>query len=98
MERRACHWVVGLVVGALVAAASGVVGVRAQEVTRAPSCGIELKLLVISADGAEAVLPAIQQTLDYLGTPYDLFVAATEPPLTGARLTGSAPPATRASS
>jgi hypothetical protein len=86
MERRASHWVGGITVGALLAA-SGAVGVRTQEVGPVPACGIELKLLVVSADGAEAVLPAIRQTLEYLGTPYDLFVASTETPLTADRLT-----------
>jgi hypothetical protein len=71
---------------ALMTAGAGVERVNARQVT-APECGINLKLLVISADGTEAELPAIRQTLDYLGTPYDLFVASTEPPLTAARLT-----------
>jgi hypothetical protein len=87
MERRKIHWVGGMAVGALLAASGGVVGVRAQEISPAPPCGIALKLLVVSADGAETVLPAIRQTLEYLGTPYDLFVASTEAPLTAARLT-----------
>jgi hypothetical protein len=87
MERGASHWVGGIAVGALLAASAGVAGVRAQGVTPAPPCGIALKLLVVSADGAEAVLPAIRQTLEYLGTPYDLFVASSETPLTADRLT-----------
>jgi hypothetical protein len=41
--------------------------------------GVALKLLVISADGKEADLPAIRQTLDYLGTPYTTYVAAATP-------------------
>jgi hypothetical protein len=73
--------------GILVTAGAGVAGVGTQEISPAPPCGITLKLLVISADGAETVLPAIRQTLDYLGTPYDLFVASAENPLTAARLT-----------
>ncbi len=40
---------------------------------------VDLKVLVIAADGNEADLPAIQQTLDYLGTPYTLYVAAKTP-------------------
>jgi hypothetical protein len=35
-----------------------------------PPCGLEMRVLVISADGTEAGLPAITQTLEYLGTPY----------------------------
>jgi hypothetical protein len=42
-------------------------------------CGVDLKLLVLSADGTEPVLPAITRTLDYLGTPYVLHVAARDP-------------------
>ncbi|MEO7020042.1 MAG: hypothetical protein ABI234_07835, partial [Ktedonobacteraceae bacterium] len=40
---------------------------------------IDLKVLVISADGNEADLPAIKQTLDYLGTPYSVYVATQTP-------------------
>jgi len=40
---------------------------------------IDLKVLVIAADGKEADLPAIQQTLDYLGTPYTVYQAAQTP-------------------
>ena len=43
------------------------------------ACGLDLKLLVLSADGHEAVLPAITQTLDYLGTPYTLHVVSAQP-------------------
>jgi hypothetical protein len=46
---------------------------------QALSCGIDLKLLVLSADGTEPVLPAITRTLDYLGTPYTLHVASRAP-------------------
>ena len=40
---------------------------------------MDLKVLVIAADGNEADLPAIQQILDYLGTPYTLYVAGKTP-------------------
>ncbi|QYJ15722.1 hypothetical protein Rxycam_01550 [Rubrobacter xylanophilus DSM 9941] len=46
----------------------------------------DLRLLVLSADGEESTLPAIRQTLDYLGTPYSVYVASEEPPLTRERL------------
>jgi hypothetical protein len=52
---------------------------------RGPSglpCPVDMRLLVISADGNEAVLPAIRQTLDYLGTPYDVHIAAQPGELT----------------
>ena len=40
---------------------------------------VDMKILVIAADGNEACLPAIQQTLDYLGTPYSVYIAAKTP-------------------
>lgn len=40
-----------------------------------PVNSVEMRLLLISADGHEAVLPAIRNTLDYSGIPYDLLLA-----------------------
>src|SRR5579883_3091221 len=40
---------------------------------------LDLKVLVIAADGTEADLPAIEQTLNYLGTPYTLYQAVNTP-------------------
>ncbi|HEU5226820.1 MAG TPA: hypothetical protein VFU49_03330 [Ktedonobacteraceae bacterium] len=40
---------------------------------------IDLKVLIIATDGTEADLPAITQTLDYLGTPYTIYLAAKTP-------------------
>ena len=40
---------------------------------------IDLKVLVIAADGTEADLPAIKQALDYLGTPYNVYTAVNTP-------------------
>lgn len=40
---------------------------------------VDLKILVISADGSEADLPAIRQALDYLGEPYTVYVASQTP-------------------
>jgi hypothetical protein len=37
---------------------------------------LALKILVISADGTEVTLPAIQQVLDYIGVPYTLWIAS----------------------
>ena len=34
-----------------------------------PICGVDLRVLVMSADGTEADLPAIQAALDYLARP-----------------------------
>jgi len=42
-------------------------------------CGMDMRVLVISADGTEADLPAITTTLEYLGTPYTVYVAKTTP-------------------
>src|SRR5207244_9259768 len=50
---------------------------RAQ--TTAAPCGLELRVLVLSADGGEAVLPAITQALDYIGTPYRTYIARQTP-------------------
>src|SRR5262249_15528672 len=40
---------------------------------------VDLKILVLASDGTEADLPAIQQELDYLGTPYTLYIATQHP-------------------
>src|SRR5437667_12800842 len=40
---------------------------------------IDMKILVIAADGNEANLPAIKQALDYLGTPYTVYMATQTP-------------------
>lgn len=41
-----------------------------------PSSSVNMKVLVLSADGKEADLPAITDSLDYLGMPYDRWVLA----------------------
>jgi hypothetical protein len=46
---------------------------------KAVNITMDLKVLVLAADGNEADLPAIQQTLDYLGTPYTTYLAAQTP-------------------
>ncbi len=40
---------------------------------------IEMKLLVISADGQETDLPAIKAALDRIGVPYEVFIATQTP-------------------
>ena len=50
-----------------------------RHMTAQSACGSELRLLVLSADGTEADLPAIITTLNYLGTPYTLHVASQAP-------------------
>ena len=44
-----------------------------------PSPTIDLRVLVIASDVNEADLPAITQALDYLGTPYTVYVASQTP-------------------
>jgi hypothetical protein len=44
-----------------------------------PPCGVAMRVLVISADGNEVDLPAIQQALEYIGTPYVTYVATEHP-------------------
>src|SRR5437867_4683286 len=43
-----------------------------------PPCGIAMRVLVVSKDGnasnAEVDLPAITTALEYVGTPYDVFI------------------------
>lgn len=47
----------------------------------------DARLLVLAADGAEPALRAITQTLDYLGTPYTVWIPAQHPGgLTGDQL------------
>jgi hypothetical protein len=53
-------------------------------------CPVNMRLLVIAADGNETVLPAIRETLDYLGTPYDLHIAGNPGELTAAMLSNGA--------
>lgn len=47
--------------------------------TPCPLPTLDLKVLVIAADGNEADLPAIEQALNYLGTPYTLYEAVKTP-------------------
>jgi hypothetical protein len=44
-----------------------------------PVCGLDLRMLVMSSDGTEADLPAIRTALDYLGAPYDTYIATSHP-------------------
>lgn len=51
--------------------------VQASEACASPT--VDLKILVLASDGNEADLPAIRQVLDYLGTPYTVYIAAQTP-------------------
>jgi len=56
---------------------------RSSSMAKSPSIIInpsrDAKLLVISAEGTETALSAVQQTLDFLGTPYTVWIAARNP-------------------
>jgi hypothetical protein len=47
---------------------------------------VDAHVLVISADGTDSELEAIEQTLGYLGTPFDVIIANQAPALTAAQL------------
>src|SRR5690349_651629 len=47
---------------------------------------IDARILVISADGSESELTAIEQTLGYLGTPFDVMIASQAPALSASQL------------
>jgi hypothetical protein len=51
----------------------------AVQASTCPSPTVDLKVLVLASDGTEADLPAIQQELDYLGTPYTVYIASQHP-------------------
>jgi hypothetical protein len=54
------------------------------------STSLAMQVLVISADGKEADLPAIQQALDYHSAPYTTWIATQKPgQLTSAALSGA---------
>jgi len=56
--------------------AAGVVGWRPHVAAQSPMppCGIAMRVLVLAATGQEVELPAITTALDYVGTPYDVFI------------------------
>ncbi len=82
VRRRTCRYLVLLIAVVSVLASSALtsgIAVHAQGSTTVPACGIGLRLLVVSADGTEAALPAIESSLRYLGTPYALHIATQNP-------------------
>jgi len=55
-----------------------------------PGASVGARALIITADGTNSAFAAIQSTLTYLGTPFDVLNASTGPVLTAATLfTGS---------
>ncbi len=75
-----------LVLATLVATTAAVV--PAQALT--PSQRVDLKVLVLSADGFESSFAAWTKALDREGVPYDTLIANTAPPIDAATLTKSA--------
>ena len=65
---------------ALVASALAAVGAQAADclADATPVESIEMRVLVLAADGTENVLPAIRNMLDHVGVPYDVRLAKTE--------------------
>jgi len=55
------------------------IGLCERHIAAQSTCGTEMRLLVIAADGSEVDLPAITTTLNYLGTPYTLHIARQAP-------------------
>ncbi len=53
------------------------------------NAAVDARVLIITANGTDAALGAIESTLQYLGTPFDVLNATTGPTLTAAML-GSA--------
>jgi peptidoglycan/xylan/chitin deacetylase (PgdA/CDA1 family) len=43
-----------------------------------PIQSIDMRVLVVAADGNESVLPAIRNTLEYIGIPYDVVLATND--------------------
>ncbi len=66
---------------------AGGVGWRPQIAAQSslPPCGIAMRVLVVSNDGKEADLAAITTALEYIGTPYDVFI--TNPTISQSPLT-----------
>ena len=62
-----------------VALAAALALTASQPRAQSTPCGIAMRLLVLSADGTEADLPAITSALDYLGTPYTTYIAQQHP-------------------
>jgi MYXO-CTERM domain-containing protein len=56
------------------------------ELRLTPGLPVDARALVITADGTESAFDAIKDMLGYLGTPYDVLNATTDPTLTAATL------------
>ena len=78
-NERVKRWVRATGSAAVAAAMLAYLGQPVQAADATAGCGMDMRVLVLSADGAEADLPAITTTLDYLGTPYTVYVASRTP-------------------
>jgi PASTA domain len=63
-----------LLVACIVAGGVGWQRSRVTAQSALPPCGIAMRVLVVSANSSEADLPAITTALDYVGTPFDVFI------------------------
>lgn len=77
MTKRLARLLTAVLLGTLAFGARGTAPVSAQ--TLPLPCGIDVKVLVIAADGQEAGLPAITAALGHVGTPYEVYVATQNP-------------------
>jgi peptidoglycan/xylan/chitin deacetylase (PgdA/CDA1 family) len=73
-----------------VAAAKGVNSAPDTGASPIANATVDARVLVISAKGTSATLAAIQATLQYLGTPFDVLNASTGPALTADALASGA--------
>ena len=64
----------GLLVALIIAGGIGWQRPRVSAQSALPPCGIAMRVLVVSANATEADLPAITTALDYVGTPFDVFI------------------------
>jgi hypothetical protein len=79
-----------LLVATIIAGGVGWQHPRVAAQSSLPPCGIAMRVLVVSANGnnpvdSEADLPAITTALEYVGTPYDVFI--TDPAINTTPLT-----------
>jgi hypothetical protein len=78
--------VAALLCGAMLGTATGVVtSLPASAQTLVPATSINMRMLVVSADGTEPILAGIKSILDQLNVPYDVLIAS-QTPLTASTL------------
>ena len=77
INRKAQQSAGGLFIAALLTGGSGAAWAQSADCLSpaAAVSSVSMRVLVISADGNEAVLPAIKSILSHVGVPYDLMIA-----------------------